>query len=174
MPTCWVLVPVPLPSRKGHWPGPEYHIRVTFRAPLRYVYSWCTDYSEEDPKISHEAPLSERRIIAKGRGRVVFEDLEELKDGTAWDRVFVRLEPPRRWQAFYVGNYRHALANYSLSTPADGRTQLDIRWRRRPSFLEGPVISKRERERSSLEGWRWFAKRLERDYRGASSRTARS
>src|SRR5438309_12068066 len=61
------------------WPGPEYRIRVSFRAPIDFVFAWCTDYTPGDAALEKEA--YERKIIERTSRSVVFEDLEESKDG---------------------------------------------------------------------------------------------
>ena len=37
-------------SRQRAW-SPEYRTRVAFRAPLEFVFAWCTDYSPQDASL---------------------------------------------------------------------------------------------------------------------------
>ena len=144
------------------WPGPEYRIRVSFRAPIDFVFAWCTDYTPGDAALEKET--YQRKIIERTPRAVVFEDLEESKDGWDWSRAVVSLRPPNRWHMDGMGNNRDVVADYVLSSLPDGRTRLDLRWKRRP---HGPdaKLTKAEREASSTRAWKRFASALEADYK---------
>jgi len=145
------------------FPGPEFHIQVTFRAPLRFVYDWCTDYTPRDAAL--EGEKYERKVLAKTARKAVFEDLEEGPDGWYWGRSVVTLHPPRRWNLQRKGNRSEVVARYLLTELTDGRVRLDLWWRRRTLLGPAERPSKRERERSSKLAWERFARALERDYR---------
>jgi hypothetical protein len=156
------------------WVGPEFHIRVRFRAPIDYVFAWCTDYTPQDAGLEGETYT--RKIIERTPRQVIFEDLEETKTGWDWGRDVVTLRPPNRWDMVGVGNHRDVKANYRLKTLPDGQTELDLRWRRRPIGPDASKLTKAQREASSLRAWKMFGAALERDYRagrrpaGASKR----
>lgn len=142
--------------------GPEYRIRVTFRVPLTFAFAWCTDFTPEDASLEGEAYT--RKIIERTPRRVVFEDLEEDDRGWIWTREVVTLRPPNRWHMDGVGSRRDATADYVLSSLPDGRTLLDLRWRRRPTVREAKTLTKAEREASMLRAWKRFGAAMERDY----------
>lgn len=155
--------------RKGI--GPDYQIRITFRVPLEFAFAWCTDYTPDDAKI--EGENYERRIVERSERRVVFEDLEETKEGWIWSRDTVTLRPPNRWHMDGLGSRADITADYILSRLADDRTQLELRWRRRPRMRLAKPLTKAQREASTLRAWKRFARAMERDYlrsRGAASR----
>jgi hypothetical protein len=58
-------------------PVRPYHASVVFRAPLPFVFDWCTDYTEDDPKSAgKDSPIHlQRRIVERTTRRVVFENL---------------------------------------------------------------------------------------------------
>ncbi len=143
------------------WNGPEYHVRAHFRAPLDYVFAWCTDYTPGDAPLEGEDYA--RRILERTGRRVVLEDLEDTPDGWDWSRLIVQLLPPNRWRMDAVGSFRDVHADYVLSTPGKDRTLLDLRWRVRRH--RGPNRSRGERERSGTAAWRKFAAALEKDFR---------
>ena len=145
------------------WPAPTFHVTATFRAPLDFVYRWCTDYSSEDPGLERKS--FRRKVIEHTRRRAVFEDLEETRAGWDWSRDVVTFHPPRAWELLERGNRSEAAARYRLSERADGLVQLDIWWRRRTLIGPPAALSKAERERRSTISWRHFARALERDYR---------
>ncbi len=144
------------------WVSPEYRVSVSFQAPLDFVFAWCTDYTPEDPGLEKEK--YERKIIERTPRLVIFEDLEESKDGWDWQRAVVSLRPPNRWHMDGVGNNRDVEADYLLSSLPDGRTRLDLRWKRRPKVADATRRTKAEREASAKRAWARFAAALERDY----------
>src|SRR5947199_1329201 len=136
------------------WPGPEYRIHVSFRAPAGFVFAWCTAYTPGDAALEKEA--YQRKIIERTPRAVVFEDLEESKDGWDWSRAVVSLRPPNRWHMDGMGNNRDVVADYVLSSLPDGRTRLDLRWKRRPHG-RAAKLTKGEPKASSTRPWRRFA-----------------
>src|SRR5436189_4436764 len=144
------------------WPGPEYRIRVSFLYPYIYLIACYTDHTPGDA--AREKETNQRKIIERTPRAVVFEDLEESKDGWDWSRAVVSLRPPNRWHMNGIGNNRDVVADYVLSSLPDGRTRLDLRWKRRP---HGPdaKLTKAEREASSTRAWKRFASALEADYK---------
>ena len=150
-------------SKETKQVGPEYHASVSFRAPLDFVFAWCTDYTPEDAGLENEK--YERKVIERTPRRVIFEDLEETKSGWVWSRDDVSLRPPNRWSTDGVGNRRDYHADYVLSRLSDGRTRLDLRWKRSPKVAEEKKLTKAEREASSTQAWKLFAAALERDYK---------
>ncbi len=152
------------------WTGPEYRIRVTFGVPLDFAFAWCTDFTPQDARLEEES--YERKIIEQAPRRVIFEDLEETEAGWVWSRDVVTLRPPNRWHMEGTGNHRDVIADYVLSPVLGGRTQLALRWRRRPKMSEEKKLTKAEREASTTRAWKRFSAAMERDYR-KSLRTRR-
>lgn len=140
-----------------------YRFRVLFRAPLPFVFRWCTDYTPEDPAI--EGENYQRKVVERSRRRVVFEDLSDAATGWIWSRNVVSLYPPNRWRASMDGNQRRWSAEYSLRDLGKGRTELRFQGRRTPTPLGPPNPPIRQFNREILAGWARFARRLERDYR---------
>jgi hypothetical protein len=150
-------------AERKRWPGPEYHIQATFRAPLSYVFKWCTDYTSGDARL--EGEHYQRKVIRRTPRRVIFEDIEESPDGWYWAWHDVRLQPPDRWHLEVKGNRAQVIGDYQLTKTPDRRTQLDLWWRRRPSLLDFTRRPKAVAERATTLGWKRFARALERDYR---------
>ena len=144
--------------------GPEYRIRVMFRVPLEFVFAWCTDYTPQDARLEGES--YERKVIERTPHRVIFEDLEETEAGWVWSRDIVTLHPPNRWHMDGVGNRRDVTADYVLTHLPDGRTQLELRWSRRPNVPETTKLTKAEREADTVRAWKRFGAAMERDHRG--------
>jgi hypothetical protein len=140
-----------------------YRYRITFDAPLPFVFRWCTDYRPTDARL--EGERYERRVLRRTPRTVVYEDLEETGGGWAWRRHVVTLHPPHRWHSDSVGNYREIVLDYELRPVAGGRTQMRFRARRRPSLLAGRNPSSRAFGSSMDASWRRFRRLLEDDYR---------
>ncbi len=154
------------------WPPPEYRMRTTINAPLDFVYRWCTDYRSDDARRAGEK--YNRRVIARTRQRVLFEDLWWEPDGWRWRRSDVTLLPPDRWHADSIGNGRTASIEYRLTDLPRERTQLEIRMRRRPGLRSTENPPKAHLERELRVMWRHFGSALETDYRrGRRRRSSR-
>ena len=147
----------------ARWPPPVYRARMNFRAPLSFVYRWCTDYRPDDSRLIGEE--FERRILTRTRRHVLFEDLWWEPDGWRWRRSDVALQPPGLWVAESLGNVRDAHIEYRLTALPDDRTRLDLTKRRRPSRRVPRQPPKAELEKELDEMWRDYARSLERDYR---------
>lgn len=144
-------------------PTRRYEVRSTLRAPLPYVFRWCTDYTSEDGRYSGEDHL--RRILSRSNRRVVFEDLYDTERGWIWIHRDVRLHPPDRWHADSIGSDRILSVSYRLSRLPGDRTLLSIDARRRPYGVGRANPSKKEWQRRVAGNWERFGRVLERDYR---------
>lgn len=152
------------------WPGPTYQVRCVFRAPLEFVYRWCTDYTPHDAKL--ESGSYRRRILRRSAREVVYEDLDDAGEGWAWSRHVVHLRPPDRWRSDSVGSHRTIALDYRLSRLPGGKTQLVLTAHRRPSGIGGRNPPRSQWELSVGRSWRQFARALERDYRKQETRRA--
>ncbi|MGA9840049.1 MAG: hypothetical protein WBF81_01595 [Thermoplasmata archaeon] len=151
------------------WPGPEFHSQAVFRAPLPFVFSWCTDFDPGDARREREDYM--RRVIARTSRRVVYEDLSDDGKGWSWSRHVVRLDPPAHWHSDSIGSHRSLSLDYVLTPLAADRTRLDLRWRRRPTAIGLQKVSKRKVESGTNAAWRNFARELEKDYGKSRGRT---
>ncbi len=147
------------------WPRPIYEVRAEFRAPLEFVFRWCTDFTAEDSK--YEAETYRRRIVQRSKRTVVYEDLVDSKQGWLWARHVVHLMPPNRWHSDSVGSHRDLRLDYRLSPLPGNRTELVLTARRRPAGLGRKNPAKAKWEREVSESWVKLGKSLEREYRKA-------
>ncbi len=145
------------------WPGPTYTVTAKFRAPLRFVFRWCTDYTPSDGSISREGYT--RRILSRSSQTIVLEDLYDTKEGWIWIRRTIRLLPPQGWHADSIGSDRALSVDYSLAELKGNSTKLRIRARRRPYGIGTENPPKFVWERAVARNWSNFAKQMEEDYR---------
>ena len=102
-------------------------IRVskTINAPLEYVFDWCTDFSENDPKIT--GSKSQRRILEKTKKRVIYAQLYKGEDGSEKVAVdIVTLKAPTSWHLDYFGEEDDETGEYKSN--AWGTTKPDWIW----------------------------------------------
>lgn len=149
-------------------PVSRYEFRVDFRAPLPFVYAWCTDYTPEDARLEKENYT--RRILRRTSKRVIYEDLDDQPTGWIWSHQVVDLHPPNRWHAEATGSHRSWSIEYKLSSRPDGGTVLWFRGRRRATPL-GSNVQRKRLERNLRVMWKNFARALERDYRTSQRRS---
>ncbi len=147
------------PSNTGRW----HEIETTFRAPVPFVFRWCTDYSPGDPRIERETYT--RRILSRGRRTVVYQDLGDHAGGWFLNRQTVTLHPPRYWHAESVGNYRTWSIDYRLRPGLDGTTRFRFRGLRTSTPLETDPPSPAAVQQNLRELWQRFGRALEADYR---------
>ena len=153
-----------------HPPTAVYEFRTTFRAPLNFVFRWCTDYTPADSRLEKDDYT--RKILRKGPRRVVYEDLSEGPAGWSWSRHIVDLHPPNRWHSTSTGNHRIWDLEYELVAESAERTSFSLRGARTPTELGTKNPSQSELNRELRKTWANFGRALERDYR--ASRTSRS
>jgi hypothetical protein len=50
----------------------SFHLSKTIHAPVRFVYDWCTDYRETDPKLTGSKLM--RKILMRTKHRVIYTE----------------------------------------------------------------------------------------------------
>lgn len=127
-------------------------------APIKYVYNWCTDFSEDDPRITGSS--SKRLILEKTRDRAIYASVS----GNSHGRIYlVKLRPPDSWHMEAHGNGFDSTADYRLKRVAANRTRLAISFRQQ--YYSQYVPPREERVRDSNESWDKYVAALEADYR---------
>lgn len=153
------------------WPGPKYRISVEFRAPLPYVFRWCTDYRQDDGPRGGQTFV--RKVLARRGNTIVLQDLWTERRGWVLNHNRTTLFPPDRWHVDSYGTLRTASLDYRLTALPGGRTRLRIDVRRRPTTLHPEQPSRREYEATLSRLWSHFARSLDREYRGSARRSSR-
>jgi hypothetical protein len=143
------------------------------RAPLGFAYSWCTDFSPEDPKLAEEdrSIHLQRRIVDRTPRRVVFENVYDEGKGWAWEQHTVTLTPPDRWHSDGFGLYHESHLDYRLFELDPVRTRFEMDWTSKPSPRStGRRPTKKGIEKFVTGLWRRRGRSLERDYRRSRGR----
>ena len=100
----------------------------TIDSPLPHVYRWCTDFTEDDPKLTDST--WQRRVLEKTRSRRVFVDIYGREDGNLKLAVnIVSLRPPNFWHLDFFGDPRNEAVDYRLTSLGEKKTRLHMVFR---------------------------------------------
>jgi len=102
-----------------------YRASKKIEAPLSFVYDWCTDFQEDDPKIT--GSKSGRKILEKSEKRVIYT-VSLVENGKDEGHVsIVSLKPPNSWHLDTAGNeMEKEVGDYKLSKLGKNKTRLDM------------------------------------------------
>ncbi len=135
-------------------------------APLRYVYEWCTDFHEDDPKIT--GSKSKRRIVEKTKKRAVYVMIYEGADGKEKLAVnYVTLKPPNAWSLEQFGEEDYETGEYRLKSLGKNRARIDMVFKESwKNIAKIPTIE--EQVEGTNRVWDRYVAALERDYKAES------
>jgi hypothetical protein len=140
-----------------------YELSQTFNAPLDFVFKWCTDFREEDPRMV--GSTEKRAFLERTDKRVVwassYKEDNKRKEGIR----AVWLRPPDSWHLDTCGDGRE-VGDYKLTSKGKNRTRLDMVFR--VTYDKGEdATRKREWEREGQNEWKVYAKYLENEYKSS-------
>ncbi len=142
-------------------------IRVVkkINAPIRFVYNWCTDFRDDDSRIT--GSKKNRRILFKTKRRVIYYQYFTDSDGSQKIIVnLVTLKPPNSWHLEYFGEEDDEIGNYRLKAIGNNKTKLEMifkeQWKVKTDI---PTI--REQEKQTSEFWDKFISALMEDFRAS-------
>ena len=129
-------------------------------APLRFAYTWCTDFREDDHKIT--GSKSRRLIIEKTKRRAVY--VTKQKGSKRLTSVgIVTLHPPDRWHFCSIGGQIIETGKYQLKKIGPRETKLEAVFTLKRSAT---MASKMEFINHLNEFWEKYGVALEKDYIG--------
>lgn len=141
-------------------PQITYRISQTFDAPLHYVYSWCTDFTDDDPKIV--GAKYKRHVIEKTKKRAIWIQRYTI-DGAEKEGVrIVTLAPPDSWHLDSIGEEVDRIGDYTLRSLGRNTTILKIVIKARYKTIEAE--SKTKLKQNLFEDWEKYKAALENDY----------
>ena len=142
-----------------------YTVSKTFNAPLEFVFDWCTDFREDDGKMTGSS--AKRRFLERSKDRLVWlasyrEDSKD-KEGVR----YVRLMPPDAWHLDTCGDGRE-LGDYKLTALGKNKTRLDMVFQ--VTYDDPDEVEDKETwEKDARESWDTYASYLEREYQASRS-----
>jgi hypothetical protein len=125
------------------------------------VYKWCTDFREDDNKIT--GSKNKRKILQKSPKRVVYVTTYFPKPGRSKVGVnLVTLHPPNSWHLDFVGEEDDEIGDYHLTRLGPKKTQLDMRFFEKYKVRNAPAQAVDKKHTEEL--WAKYAAALEEDY----------
>jgi hypothetical protein len=136
------------------------HVSKIINAPLRFVYNWCTDFREDDNKLS--GSKTKRIIMQKTRRRIIFISAFKWAGRSRYGVQIVTLRRPNRWHLDYAGEEADEVGDYQLTKLGPHRTRLDMAFKER--YKIGGAPTRKEETKQTSEVWDRYVAALERDY----------
>jgi len=139
----------------------KVEISRIIEAPLSFVYSWWTDFREDDVKISGQ----KRRVsILERTGRRVIMSVRYSRSGRPRTAArIVTLEPPDAWHLDWIGDEENETGDYRLRRLDNRRTKLGAVFKVKPRATRKSNKSKFQKNVNAL--WDKYVAALEKDYR---------
>ena len=140
----------------------SHTIRVSkiINAPLAFVYKWCTDYRDDDPKIT--GSTNQRRILRKTKQSVLYLSIYKRGAKSKYAVNIVRLHPPNSWHLDFIGEEDDETGDYRLTRLGAKRTRLDMVFKEEYKIRSPPTIAEDTKHTSEI--WDKYVAALERDY----------
>jgi len=139
-----------------------YRVSKTINAPLRFVYNWCTDFSETDPQLT--GSTNQRKILEKTRKRKIYASIYKGADGEQKVSVnIVTLKPPTSWHLDYFGEEDDEIGEYRLRSLGKNKTRLDMLFKEKWKNISR-IPSIKEQVDGTNEVWDKYVSALEKDY----------
>jgi hypothetical protein len=145
--------------------------RKTIRAPLAFVFRWCTDYRDDDDRLTDDIYQYRTQILLREPTRIV---RVVTGPGAARDRSTevetITLRPPDQWQAVMFSADEDRNGRYRLRREAPRLTSLEMRftqsWKVTPS-------NRARYERLFNRVWDRYVETIEREFDAKIRGTAR-
>ena len=137
-----------------------YRISKIINAPLRFVYDWCTDFREDDYKMT--GSKSRRTFLERSRRLVVYAVRYPSGGGTKLGVNIVTLRPPRGWHLDSYGEEDNEFGDYRLTKLGPRRTRLDMVFTEHWKIAKVPLKAEYLKDIGRI--WDKYAAALEKDY----------
>ncbi len=141
---------------------------MKIHAPVEYVFDWCTDFREDDPKITGSA--SKRLVLEKSPSHAIYVALadERNNEGMTPGRIYlVKFEPPYSWHPEAHGKGFDTIGTYRLSRISDRMTWPRVNFKH-AYYDASKLSSKKSKESESKKNWKKYVLSLERDFKSSS------
>jgi hypothetical protein len=146
-----------------------YEVSQTFEAPIDFVFDWCTDFREDDGKMT--GSKTKKSFLERTKKRIIwtvsYKEGGKTKEGL---RV-VWLQPPNSWRLDTCGDGRE-LGSYKLTRVGKNKTRLDMVFE--VTYDDSRDVEDKETwERSALGEWDTYAQYLENDFKASTAKAGR-
>jgi hypothetical protein len=137
-----------------------YSVTKSISAPLKFVYDWCTDYREDDNKIT--GSKARFKILQKTRRRVIYLRIYAQRGRTIIGVKIVTLYPPKAWYLDQIGEDEDVIGIYKLTRLGPERTMLGMTFTEKYKINDAPT--KEEDRKITDQMWDKYVAALEKDY----------
>ncbi|MFZ1023231.1 MAG: hypothetical protein WAN87_03765 [Thermoplasmata archaeon] len=104
--------------------------RKLIRAPLPFVYRWCTDYRNDDDRLTNSIYQYRSRIVLSERARVIrIITVPGRNRNRSTDVEIITLQPPNRWHLDKFSVSDDEKGDYRLISKRPQLTVLEMRFR---------------------------------------------
>lgn len=138
----------------------SFRVSKIINAPLGFVFRWCTDFREDDPKIT--GSKTKRTILQKTAKRVIYVSTFRRGKHAKLGVNIVTLKPPNAWHLDFVGEEEDEIGHYKLAKLGSRRTRLDMKFTEKYKIKNAPT--KEQDTRHVNEIWNKYVPALESDY----------
>ena len=137
-----------------------FRVSKVINAPLKFVYSWCVDFREDDNKIW--GSRTRRIILQKTKRRVIYMSTQSHRGKTVSAVRIVTLRPPNSWHLDKAGQEDDETDDYRLTRLGPRKTRLDMTFKAKYKIANAPT--KEEDTKQTNKVWDKYIIALERDY----------
>jgi len=135
-------------------------VSKVINAPLPFVYAWCTDFKEDDYRITGEK--KKISILEKKQNRYIISVVDKHGRRPLNAAKVVTLKPPNAWHLDWIGDEDDELADYRLSPVGKRGTRLMVRFKVKNKI---PTAANRAQwEKHANYVWDKYVAALERDF----------
>jgi len=139
----------------------QFSISRSINAPISYAFHWCTDFREDDYRLSRQ----KRRIAILERTEQRFIMSVKSRHGSKIVSAarIVSLTPPNAWHLDWIGDENDETGDYRLTRLSARKTRLNATFKVKPKTSNAP---KREQMVKSVNlAWDHYISALEKDYK---------
>jgi hypothetical protein len=150
--------------RKRHTTLRTLQFHKLVRAPLPFVFRWCTDYREDDDRITSDIYQYRARIVLREPDRIVRIITVPGHDrNRSTDVEIISLQPPDRWHLYKFSVTDDKRGRYRLTPRGPNATLIQMHFREKWKVRNPPS---RARYRALFNRvWDRYVSEMERDYR---------
>jgi hypothetical protein len=145
------------------------HFRKQIRAPLRFVYRWCTDFRNDDDRITDSIYSYKAKVVLREASRTVRVITVPGKDpNRCTDVEIIALRPPIGWDLTKLSWTDDEIGHYHLTASSANSTLLEMRFRRTWKADRSPSLSRYKALFNEV--WDRYVEVIESEWRRRSSR----
>jgi hypothetical protein len=110
----------------------DYRFSKLVRAPLPFVFRWCTDYRDDDDRLTDSIYHYQAKIVLREPSRIVrLISVPGTDRNRSTDVEIITLRPPNRWHLAKFSVSDDQIGNYLLTSRGPRLTLLEIRFRQK-------------------------------------------